>query len=135
MKWLVTIIIFFIAPVVFASIEEVEFSQLKKAVSSEALNLTAENFKALKIMLRACEIQINEELLPSACYKALNSAKKLGVENELEMTSSKVNNLCLKAAQKTSEVRNPITQSMSAECFERAEAQVRLNQYKAGHEF
>ncbi len=134
MKIVVFILTLIFANLSFAGLEDEEFAQIKLANSSERLLQVYNDFKSLKVNLKACEIQKRERLLPSACYIALNMAKKLEVEGALDYDILKLNRTCLAVAQETTETKNSILPEMSVECAQKAQARASLNQYKYGHD-
>jgi hypothetical protein len=118
-----------------SSVEAIEFSRVKKALTSEELKLITENFKKLKLALKACEIQRSESLLPSECYASIWLAQELKVDEEIVFRRSAIDRECLNTAKRTIEIKNSISERDNKVCSQAAAERIRENLYKSGHDF
>ncbi len=89
-------------------------------------------YARLKVADLACEIQLNEERVPSACYESLSLRQKLGIEIPARKKAKRLRQLdevCLRAAEqlKTSPGQDSF---VSAECAQKIRQSQEIQDYR-----
>ena len=109
--------------------------KIKLARSESKLLEETAQFDQLRVLLRACHIQLDENLIPAACYSASNLAQQLGVENKIEIHRDDLDRQCLNIAAKTNEVEVKNLKFIPVICKKVATKRLRINKYKSRYDF
>ena len=114
------------------TIEEYETTALLNSLTVEELNRATETVSAFSILNRACEIQLQRQILPTQCYELSRFSAPLKVATARSV--EELDKICLKIASETKETEITVlhTAVLPQECHLVALKKVQLNRYKAG---
>ncbi|OFZ18042.1 MAG: hypothetical protein A2Z20_07980 [Bdellovibrionales bacterium RBG_16_40_8] len=111
------------------------WERLKAARNVEELREQRKNIEDLKVILRSCHIQLNENLIPTQCYNGLKVAHRLAVQDKIDIRLAELDRKCIGMASKTSETEVNNLNLISPTCQKAATERIVINRYKFRHVF
>ncbi len=130
MKYMTLVILIFIhIHITYAAEHAFESDQYIYVNNASELIKNDELMAKYRVLDKACELQLANELLPEACYHFLDLEKRLRLPGSFEKT--KIDKKCVQIANKTQELQNKITAEMNIDCFIAAAKRIEINIYKS----
>lgn len=103
---------------------------LQRAATVTDLRKISQEFDELEIRQRACDQQLQENLLPWSCYMEMEHALYLKIKPRYSHVE--LDKLCFLLATRTTDKSISALQKLSTGCATQAAERVRINRYKAG---
>lgn len=120
----------------FQKLDEYEAEQMQRAATSEQFLELKNKVNRIRVLLRSCEIQVDNQVLPHRCFEADREVQDVVELQGLIRERWDLETLCAEIAQKTSELEMPKPNVyFSEKCAKIASERVKLNRYKSGHGF
>jgi len=104
--------------------------------SEMKLKANLERLEKLKVLKRSCDIQVEQNLLPTACFKARKMARQaaryIKTHYYTVLNSINVEKICLRVAKSTKQLSLALLNEVDKKCASVARNQIKLNLYKNG---